>query len=194
MAGKSLDLRTRFFLDVRKADDDVGHLHSGVVDVVLNVDFPARRPEQSDKGIAEDRIAQMTDVRGLVGIDARMLHQNLAGSDLGGRFLIGGQRSRHPTSVNLDVEVAGRRDLHVRNAVDRPNFSADRFRNLQRGRSEGLGVRKNGNRKVPEFDLRRLFDDHAGQGDAGVLALQTFQHAQGKAMFEMTIQEVPLSC
>ena len=60
--------------------------------------------------------------------------------------------------------------------------------------TQGLGVRKNGDRKVPEFDLRRLFDDHAGQGDAGVLALQTLQHAQGKAMFEMTIQEVPLSC
>ena len=136
----------------------------------------------------------MTDVRGLVGIDARMLHQNLARSDLGGRFLIDGQRSRHPTSVNLDVEVAGRRDLHFLDAFNRADLNTDRFRNLQRRRTQGLSVRKNGNRKIPEFDLRRLFDHYAGQGDAGVLALQTFQHAEGKAMFQMTIQEVPLSC
>ena len=43
LAGKSLDLRAGFLFDVRKANDDVGHLHAGVVDVVLNVDFPARR-------------------------------------------------------------------------------------------------------------------------------------------------------
>ena len=75
---------------MRKADNDVGHLNAGVVDVVLNVDFPAGKAQQPYKGVAEDRIAQMTDVRGLVGIDARMLDQNLAGSDLGGRFLVGG--------------------------------------------------------------------------------------------------------
>ena len=70
LAGKSFDLRARLLFDVNKSDDDIGNLHTGVVDVVLNVDFPARVMQQADKSIAKDGIAHVSDMRGLVGIDA----------------------------------------------------------------------------------------------------------------------------
>ena len=116
-----------------------------------------------------------------------------AGMAAGG-FSIGGERGGHPCAIDPDVQVAGRRNLHLGDAFDGADLGANRFGNLQRSRAQRLGERKNRNREVPEFDLRRLFDDHAGQRDAGMTALQTLQHALGQTMFEMTIQEVPLSC
>ena len=119
LAGQGLDFRARFLLDVSKPDNHVGDLHAGVVDVVLNVDFPARIAQQADERVAENGVAQMSDVRGLVGIDAGVLDQNLAGRNLGGRLLIGGESGGHPGAVDPDVEVAGRRDLHFGDAFDR---------------------------------------------------------------------------
>ncbi len=66
-----------FFSRCKKPNDDVGDLHAGVVDVVLNVHFPAGKSQQADKRVAEDGVAQMADVGSLVGIDAGMLDQNL---------------------------------------------------------------------------------------------------------------------
>ena len=58
----------------------------------------------------------------------------------------------------------------------------------------GLAKGKDRDREVAEFDLGRLLDDDVRQGNAGMTPLQTLQHALGKTMFQMTIQEVPLSC
>src|ERR1700686_4172320 len=81
---QGLNLRARFLLDLGKADAPISHLHAGIVDVVLDINFPAGRAQKPDEGIAENRIAQMSDVRGLIGIDARVLAPNLAGGGLGG--------------------------------------------------------------------------------------------------------------
>ena len=43
LAGEGFDFRARLFLDIREAHYYVSDLHSGVVDVVLNVDFAAQR-------------------------------------------------------------------------------------------------------------------------------------------------------
>ena len=80
---------------MREADNYVGHLHAGVVDVVLNVDFPARITQQADERVAENGVAQVSDVRRLVGIDAGVLDQNLSGGDVGGR-LLDQRRARRP--------------------------------------------------------------------------------------------------
>ena len=53
-----------------RADDHVGNLHAGVVDVVLHVDLVPVRAQQAHEGVAENGVAQVADVRGLVGIDA----------------------------------------------------------------------------------------------------------------------------
>ncbi len=79
LVGEGFDLGARFFLQMQEADNHVGDLHAGVVDVVLNVHFPARKTQQADKRVAQDGVAQVADVGGLIGIDAGMLDQNLAG-------------------------------------------------------------------------------------------------------------------
>ena len=64
------DVRLALVLQFAEADDDVGDLHAGVVDVVLHVDRIAAEAQQADEGVAENGVAQVADVRGLVGIDA----------------------------------------------------------------------------------------------------------------------------
>src|SRR5579872_4040620 len=80
---KSLDFGMGLFLQMRKADHYIGHLDAGVVDVILDVDFPSRIAQQANERVAENRVAQMPNVRGLVGIDARVLDQNFARRDIG---------------------------------------------------------------------------------------------------------------
>ena len=60
---------------MQKADHHIGNLHAGVVDVILYIDLLARGAQQAHKGVAEDGIAQMADVRGLVGVDGGVLNQ-----------------------------------------------------------------------------------------------------------------------
>ena len=66
---------------MQESDDYVRNLHARVVDVVLHVDFPAGEFQQTNERVSEDRIAQMADVRGFVGIDAGVFDQNLAFGD-----------------------------------------------------------------------------------------------------------------
>ncbi len=60
-------------LKLRESHHHVGHLHAGVVDVVLHVDLAAGGAQQANESIAEDGIAQMPYMRGLVGVDRRVL-------------------------------------------------------------------------------------------------------------------------
>jgi hypothetical protein len=86
LAASCFDLGARLLLDVQKPDHHVGNLHAGVVDVVLNVHFPAGKTQQADKRVAENGVAQMSDVRGFVGIDAGVLDQNFAGRNVRAGF------------------------------------------------------------------------------------------------------------
>ena len=58
---------------MNKADDDVGDLHAGVVDVVLHFDAIAGGPQDAHERVAEHGVAHVTDVRGFVRIDAGVL-------------------------------------------------------------------------------------------------------------------------
>ena len=81
-ASERFDLSAGLFLDVQEPNHHVRNLHAGVVDVVLNVHFPARKAQQADKCVAENGVAQVPDVRRLVGIDAGMLDQHFAGGNI----------------------------------------------------------------------------------------------------------------
>jgi hypothetical protein len=83
--------------------------------------------------------------------------------------------------------------LQFGNALNVANLCANCLGKLQRRRAQRLGKRKNRNREVPKIHLWGLFDHDAGQGGTGMLALQTLQHALGQTMFQMTVQEGPLS-
>ncbi len=56
----------------------VGNLHAGIVDVVLDFDVLAAEAQQAHKGVAQNGVAQVADVRGLVGIDAGVFDQDFA--------------------------------------------------------------------------------------------------------------------
>src|SRR5581483_9127383 len=68
-----LDLLDPFLLKMDEPDDNVSHLDARVVDVVLNFDRVTSKLEQPREGIAQNGVAQMPNVRRLVGIDAGML-------------------------------------------------------------------------------------------------------------------------
>src|SRR5580658_272076 len=72
------DFVDRFAFEMQKTDDDIGNLDAGVIDVVLHVDFVTGLAQQTDKRVAENRIPQMPDVCGLVGIDRGVFDQRMA--------------------------------------------------------------------------------------------------------------------
>src|SRR5439155_2499858 len=67
-----------FLFELAEADDDIGHLHAGVLDVVLHFDRYAAKSLNADERVAKRGVAQMPDVRGCVGIDRRVLDDGLA--------------------------------------------------------------------------------------------------------------------
>ena len=57
----------------------VGHLHAGVVDVVLHFDRAAAGSQHTHERVAQDGVAQVTDMRGFVGIDVGVFDDDFAG-------------------------------------------------------------------------------------------------------------------
>ena len=107
-------LRQRLPLQVLEAHHHVRHLHARVVDVVLDAHLVPAVPQHAHEGVAEDRVAQVADVGGLVGIDARVLDDRAAGYARGGRprprrcvVDLAGQGA----AVEEEVHVAAARDL-----------------------------------------------------------------------------------
>ena len=78
--GDALDVVERLRLELAEADDDVGDLDAGVVDVVLHFDRRAAEAQHADERVAERGVAQVADVRRLVRIDRRVFDDGLAGS------------------------------------------------------------------------------------------------------------------
>ena len=114
------DLRQRLLLEVQKADDDVGDLDAGVVDVVLDLDLAAPAAQHAHVGVAQHGVAQVPDVRGLVRVDAGVLDDD-AGPVRSAR------RARHGPeplvdvagergAVEEEVDESGAGDLGVANA------------------------------------------------------------------------------
>ena len=160
--------------EVSEADDDVGYLHAGVVDVVLHVDALACGFEQAHEGVSQDGVAQVADVRGLVGIDAGVLHQGVQitlcfGTGVGSDGF-GGCRA-----VQLAVDVARSGHGEAGEAFERhqlgDKFGRDRARgflqttgklkgNWQRVLAHGQ-VGRLLNRYVWEFDLILIVENRA---------------------------------
>ena len=64
--------------ELAEADRDVGDLHAGVVDVVLDLDLASEEAQQPAERVAERGVAQVADVRRLVRVDRRVLDDRLA--------------------------------------------------------------------------------------------------------------------
>ena len=142
-----------------EARHHVGHLHARVVDVVLHFDVLAARAQHADEGIAQDGIAQVADMRGLVGIDIGVLDDDLPGGRIALRAagLRAGRAVRRAVEADVDVAVAG--DFHRGDAFDRADFRNQFLRDLLRGLLQLLGKLK-GDRhgQFAEIGLLGLFD------------------------------------
>ena len=97
------------------------------------------------------------------------------------RFLVGGESSRQPGAIDLDVEIAGRRNLHLGDAFDGPDLGANGFGDLQRSRTQRLGEGKeSGMAKSPSSTLGGCSMTTSGRVDARITALQTLRARAGQ--------------
>src|SRR5690606_32726301 len=105
------------------ADDDVGDLHAGVVDVVLHLHGRAAELQHAHERVAQRGVAQVADVCRLVGIDRRVLDDRLAfrlPRAAGGRCGGGANPQaleQERGTVDEYVEIPARRGLDARDAV-----------------------------------------------------------------------------
>ena len=159
--------------EVDEADDYVGDLHAGVVDVVLHADFVAGLvavgTEQALEGVAEDGVAEVADVGGFVGVDAGVLDQAEAGAaDVG--VLVGGDAADGGGAVEADVEIACAGDLYAGDAFEvgkcGGEFCGQFGGDGAGGFAEALGELE-GDRKgeFAQGDVGRLLDDQVREGD-----------------------------
>ena len=78
LAWKGLDFLQGLLFQILEADHHVGDLDAGIVDIILDFHPLADRPQQASKGVAQDGVAQVSDVSGLVGVDIGVLENDLA--------------------------------------------------------------------------------------------------------------------
>ena len=116
-----LHITQRQALEMHQADNNIGHLHAGVVDVILHIDLLPGRPQQSHKGIAQDRIPQMPHMRGLVGIDARVLHQRMQMLARRLKLAARGNRLHSRAAIQPRIDVSCARDLKARKPSTAPS-------------------------------------------------------------------------
>src|SRR5665213_2033090 len=90
-----------------KAHYHIGNLHSGVVNVVLHIHFLPGSAQQLYKRVAQDCVAQVSNVRGLVGIDAGMLHQRMKSRRGTRRSLSASHSAPSSSSIEPRVDVSG---------------------------------------------------------------------------------------
>src|SRR5690348_7950217 len=145
------------FFKVNEAEYNVGDLDAGVIDVVLDFDATAGVAEEARKRIADHGVAQMTDVRGLVGIDGRVLDDGF-GTVWGGgdRFLSGLRNSlaKKCGAIEKCVEVAATCDFEPIDAGNGAERGRDFLSELARGALESLGeFETDGGRDLSHFNF-----------------------------------------
>jgi len=151
-------------LEMLEPDHHVRHLDAGVVDVILHLDLAPERAQHANEGVAQDCVAQVTDVSGLVRIDVGVLDDGLAG---GGGARLGGVVEDGvgiSGAIEPDVDVSVARHFERSHAV---NF-ADAFDQLIRDGLRGLlqlasQLEGHGDGEFSESGLLWLFE-----GDGGV--------------------------
>ena len=112
----------RFLFDVKKAEDHIGDLNSGVIDIILHFDLCARMAQQAHKSIAKHGVAQVADVRGFIGIDVGVLDDDFARASGGRDRRLMRRRIRgreELRAVKIDIQVACARDFQTGDSCDR---------------------------------------------------------------------------
>ena len=147
--------------EVMKADDDVGHLHAGVIDVVLHLHALATRAHHAHECIAQRGVAQMPDMRRFIGVDVGVLDDDLAAGRGCGFGRWGKQSLRIAGSVDTDVDVSAAGHLERRDTRNRTNFSHQFRCNLARRLLQLFGqLECGGHGQFAEIALLGLLDGH----------------------------------
>ena len=157
------NLLERLALEHPEADDDVGDLDAGVVDVVLHFDRDAAEPEDAHQGVAERGIPQVADVRRFVRIDRRVLDDRLGGRRRGRR---GGRQpiEQKTAPFEEEVQIAVGRGRHARDAFERAERAGDFLRNRPRRLPQPPRQLEGDRRaKIAEFAVWRVIEDDRGR-------------------------------
>ena len=115
---------------MQKSENYIRHLNASVVDVVLNFDVPSGVAEEAHEGVAQDGVAQVADVRGLVRVDGGVLNNRLGRIGTGGHGFLRGlhERPKKFCAVEEEIQVSGARHLDSSDAWNR----LQRIRNFLR--------------------------------------------------------------
>ncbi len=180
-----------------ESNHDVGHLDAGVVNVVLDINGVPRSAQQADKSIAEDGVAEMADVRSLVGVDAGVLDQDLSaygGSAFAG--VIGGREcgaegkgARGIVALEAGVHVSGAGNFKLLEALGQRHFGDDFFGNLA-GRLTKLFRQLKGEwqGELTHLDFGRLVDHDVGQINV-VLLTEELAKVLGQLLLPFQVHE-----
>ena len=157
--GERFDLVLAEPAEIGEPDHHVGHLHPGVVDVVLDLDLVAEGPQDARQHVSEDGVAQMPDVRRLVGIDVRVLDDPLARA-LFGRQQVGlEQLAQDGSAIEEGIEKAGTLNPDLPDALRQlesvGDFGGDQARRLLQLARQGHRHRR---REIAEIAPRRDLD------------------------------------
>ena len=138
---------------MHESDDDVRDLHAGVVDVILHFDAPPGAAQHAHQRIAQRGVAQVADVRGLVGIDVGVF------DDAFGRV-------GEPRPAGVGVPHPSRRPREKRRAKNKDSRSPPPATSTRSTPSIGGKLRGDFLRDLPRSALQALGQLEAdGRGD-----------------------------
>src|SRR6202046_87856 len=135
--GESFHFGQRFLFEMEEAEDYVCHLDAGIVDVILDFDTAAGVTEQPCESVAQDCVANVSDMRRFVWIDASVLDDSFWSVRNGRRGFVPGffaSGAKKLGAVEKKIYVPPTSHIEVRNSLDR----FQRIGNLLRQRSRRL--------------------------------------------------------
>jgi hypothetical protein len=102
---------------IEYSHDNVSHLDPGVIDIVLNFNCGTEAAQAATQDVAQHRIPEMADVRGLVGIDGGVLDDSLHTlRDVLG-IPAGEELAEKTTTVEVEIEKTGSSNFDPDNLV-----------------------------------------------------------------------------
>ncbi len=159
------DVRGRFLLEVMECRHYVGNLDASVVDVILHFHRAAARFQHTHESVAQNGIAQVTDMGRFVGVDISVFDDDFAARSP--------RRLPHATQdseavcatiqADVDISVAGdfERGDTFHGAKSSYNFRRDDFRRLFQLPSQ---MKCNRDGELAEGRLLGLFERNSGLG------------------------------
>ena len=135
----------------------------------------------------------MSDVRGLVGIDAGVLDQHFAFGNFGKLSLIRGKRGGGFGPIHANVEIPAAGDFKFFDARDGADSGDDLLGNFAWRLAQLAGQFEGDRERVfSKLNFRRLLDHDICNFEL-IGAAQKVAHGVDESAFELSVQERPLN-